>query len=56
MLVFFIYELQSLTTTVVVMRELNSKKGAIYQLVGMSAFAYVAALSVFQIGKLLGFE
>ena len=56
LLVFFIYALQCLPTTVVVMRELNSKKWAIYQLVGMSAFAYVAALSVFQIGKLLGFE
>jgi ferrous iron transport protein B len=56
LLVFFIYALQCLPTTVVVMRELNSKKWAIYQLVGMSGFAYVAALSVFQIGKLLGFQ
>ena len=56
LLVFFIYALQCLPTTVVVMRELNSKKWAIYQLIGMSAFAYVAALSVFQIGKLLGFQ
>jgi len=56
LLVFFIYALQCLPTTVVVMRELNSKKWAIFQLVGMSGFAYVAALSVFQIGKLLGFQ
>lgn len=56
LLVFFIYALQCLPTTVVVMRELNSKKWAIYQLVGMSGFAYIAALSVFQIGKLLGFQ
>ena len=56
LLIFFIYALQCLPTTVVVMRELNSKKWAIYQLLGMSAFAYIAALFVFQIGKLLGFE
>lgn len=56
LLVFFIYALQCLPTTVVVMRELNSRKWAIYQLVGMSGFAYLAALCVFQIGKLLGFE
>ncbi len=56
LLVFFIYALQCLPTTVVVMRELNSKKWGLYQLIGMSAFAYIAALGVFQIGKLLGFE
>lgn len=56
LLVFFIYALQCLPTTVVVMRELNSKKWGIYQLVAMSSFAYLAALSVFQFGKLLGFQ
>lgn len=56
LLVFFIYALQCLPTTVVVMRELNSKKWGLYQLLGMSSFAYIAALSVYQIGKLLGFE
>ncbi len=56
LLVFFIYALQCLPTTVVVMRELNSKKWGLYQLLGMSSFAYMAALSVYQIGKLLGFE
>jgi ferrous iron transport protein B len=56
LLVFFIYALQCLPTTVVVMRELNSKKWGLYQLLGMSSFAYMAALSVYQFGKLLGFE
>jgi len=56
LLVFFIYALQCLPTTVVVMRELNSKKWAIYQLIGMSAFAYFAALIVYQGGRLLGFQ
>jgi len=56
LLIFFIYALQCLPTTVVVMRELNSRKWAIYQLIGMSTFAYVAALVVYQGGKLLGFQ
>ncbi len=56
LLIFFIYALQCLPTTVVVMRELNSRKWAIYQLVGMSAFAYFAALIVYQGGKLLGYQ
>jgi ferrous iron transport protein B len=55
LLVFFIYALQCFPTTVVVMRETNSWKWALGQLVGMSLFAYVAALLVYQIGKLLGY-
>lgn len=52
LLVFFIYALQCLPTTAVVARETNSYKWAIGQLVGMSAFAYVAALVVFQVGSI----
>ncbi|MEO1855890.1 MAG: ferrous iron transporter B [Rubritalea sp.] len=55
LLVFFIYALQCLPTTAVVARETNSYKWAVGQLVGMSLFAYLAALAVFQIGTLLGF-
>ena len=55
LLVFFIYALQCLPTSAVVARETNSYKWAVGQLVGMSLFAYIAALAVFQIGTLLGF-
>ena len=55
LLIFFIYALQCLPTSAVVARETNSYKWAGAQLVGMSLFAYFAALAVFQIGSLLGF-
>jgi len=54
-LVFFIYALQCFPTTIVVAKETNSWKWGIGQLVGMSAFAYIAALAVFQIGRLFGY-
>ncbi|MFC5050199.1 ferrous iron transport protein B [Rubritalea spongiae] len=56
LLVFFIYALQCLPTSAVVARETNSWKWAVAQLGGMSLFAYLAALAVFQIGTLLGFS
>lgn len=56
LLIFFIYALQCLPTSAVVARETNSYKWAVGQLVGMSLFAYLAALAVFQIGTLLGFQ
>ena len=55
LLIFFIYALQCFPTTIVVMRETNSWKWAAAQLVGMSTFAYVVALIVYQTGKLLGY-
>lgn len=55
-IVFFIYALQCLPTTVVVRRETGSWKWAIAQLVGMTLFAYLAALLVYQSGKLLGYS
>ena len=56
LLVFFIYALQCLPTSAVVARETNSWKWAVGQLFGMSLFAYLAALAVFQIGCLLGYS
>ena len=56
LLVFFIYALQCFPTTVVVMRETSSWKWATGQLVGMSGFAYVAALLVYQVGLMLGYS
>lgn len=54
-LVFFIYALQCLPTSAVVMRELGSWKWAAGQFAFMSGFAYIASLLVYQIGKLIGF-
>ena len=54
LLVFYIYALQCLPTTIVVKSETRSWRWALGQLAGMSAFAYVAALLVYQIGKLFG--
>ncbi len=56
LLIFFIYALQCFPTTVVVARETSSWKWAIAQLIGMSSFAYIAALTVYQIGKMLGYS
>ena len=56
LLAFFIYALQCLPTTAVVKRETGSWKWALGQLGGMTAFAYLAALAVYQIGKLIGYS
>lgn len=52
LLVFFVYALQCLPTTVVVRRETGSWKWAIGQLAGMTAVAWLAAFVVFQVGSL----
>jgi len=54
LLVFYIYALQCLPTSVVVAKEAGSWRWALGQFVFMSGFAYLAALAVFQTGKLLG--
>lgn len=55
-IVFFIYALQCLPTTAVVRRETGSWKWALGQLFGMTLFAYLAALVVYQVGRLLGYS
>jgi ferrous iron transport protein B len=55
LLVFYLYALQCLPTSVVVAQEAGSWKWAMVQLGFMSGFAYTASLVVFQTGKLLGF-
>ncbi|MBK1854197.1 ferrous iron transport protein B [Verrucomicrobiaceae bacterium 5K15] len=52
LLVFFVYALQCLPTTAVVRRETGSWKWALGQLGAMSAFAWLAAFLVFQVGSL----
>lgn len=56
LLVFYIYALQCLPTSAVVARESGSWKWAAGQFVFMTTFAYVAALVVYQAGKLLGYS
>ena len=53
LLVFYVFALQCLPTTAVVGRETKSWKWATGQLVGMSLFAYLAALLTFQLVNLL---
>jgi len=55
LLVFYIYALQCLPTSAVVAREAGSWKWAAGQFFFMSGFAYMAALLVFQGGKIFGF-
>jgi ferrous iron transport protein B len=55
LLVFYIYALQCLPTTAVVARESGSWKWALGQFAFMSTFAYLAAMLVFQGGRILGF-
>ncbi len=52
LIVFYIYALQCLPTSAVVAREAGSWKWAAGQFFFMSAFAWVAAFAVFQIGTL----
>ena len=55
LLVFYIYALQCLPTTAVVAKEAGSWRWALAQFAFMSGFAYLAALVIFQGGRLLGF-
>ena len=55
LLVFYIYALQCLPTSVVVAKESGSWKWAVGQFVFMSAFAYLASLTVYQFGRFIGF-
>lgn len=54
-LVFFIYALQCLPTSAVVLRESGSWKWAVGQFAFMSGFAYMASLVIYQVGSLIGF-
>ena len=55
LLVFYVFALQCGATLAVVKRETNSWKWPIFQFAYMSAFAYLAALVVFQVGTALGY-
>ena len=51
-IIFFVLACQCLATVAVVKRETNSWKWALFQLVGLTAVAYVLSLLIYQIGSL----
>ena len=55
-LVFFVLSMQCVSTLAVVRRETNSFRWPIFQFCYMTGTAYLAALIVFQGGRLLGFH
>lgn len=56
LMVFYVLAMQCISTVAVVKRETNSWRWPLFQLAYMTGLAYVAALLVFQGGRLLGFH
>jgi ferrous iron transport protein B len=56
LMVFFAFALQCLSTVAVVKRETNSWRWPLFQIAFMFAFAWFAAMLVYQGGRLLGFS
>ncbi len=56
LMVFYVFSLQCLSTVAVVKRETNSWRWPLFQLAYMTVFAYLAALAIYQGGRLLGFS
>lgn len=55
LMVFFVYACQCMSTVAVVKRETRGWKWPMFMFVSMTVIAYVAALLVFQVGRLLGY-
>ncbi len=55
LMVFFVYACQCMSTLAVVRRETGGWKWPAFMLVSMTVIAYVAALLVFQVGRLIGY-
>lgn len=55
LMVFFVYACQCMSTLAVVRRETRSWRWPLLMFVSMTALAYVAAVLVFQVGRLLGY-
>ncbi len=55
LLVFYVFALQCASTVAITKRETNSWKWALFQFGYMTALAYIGALMVFQVGKLMGY-
>jgi ferrous iron transport protein B len=55
-MIFYVYALQCISTIAIVKRETNSWRWPLFQLGYMTAFAYFAALLVYQGGRLIGWQ
>ena len=55
LMVFFVYACQCMSTLAVVRRETRSWRWPLLMFVSMTALAYVMAVAVFQLGRLLGY-
>ena len=55
LMIFFVFAMQCLSTVAVVRRETNGWKWPLFQIGYMTGFAYIAALVVYQGGRMLGF-
>jgi ferrous iron transport protein B len=55
LLVFYVFAMQCMSTLAITRRETNSWRWPIFQLVYMTAAAYVGAWLVFQVGSALGY-
>ena len=51
LLLFYAFAMQCMSTLAIVKRETNTWKWPLFQLVGMSVFAYIIALAAFQLLK-----
>jgi ferrous iron transport protein B len=56
LMVFYVLAMQCVSTLAIVRRETNSWRWPLFQLFYMTALAYLAALIVYQGGRLLGFQ
>lgn len=56
LMVFYVYAMQCASTVAVVYRETGSWQWTAFQILYMTGLAYLAALLVYQGGRLLGFE
>ena len=56
LMVFYVYAAQCMATFAIVKNETNSWKWPMYMIIYMTALAYLASLSVYQGGKLLGYS
>jgi ferrous iron transport protein B len=55
LLVFYVFAMQCLSTLAVVRRETNSWKWPLFQLGYLTGTAYVLAMLVYQVGRLMGY-
>ena len=56
LMVFFVLAMQCISTVAIVRRETNSWRWPLFQIAYMTALAWIGAFTVYQGGKLLGFQ